>query len=105
MIGGIARFKVYGEIDFDVMEFHGGPIDLMAMQNGGKCLCHSNAHFGHPKNLIKPGRALNMGDGWETAVNIYNLFPLQFTITVFRFLTVIKMVFFTLAPFGSTSSY
>lgn len=45
-------------------------VDMLSMQNGGKCLSYSNAHFGHPKNLIKPGRALNMGDGWETAVNI-----------------------------------
>lgn len=85
VIGGIARFKVYGEIDFDVMEFHGGPLDLMSMQNGGKCLCHSNAHFGHPKNLIKPGRALNMGDGWETAVNIYIYFHYNLQLQYFVF--------------------
>lgn len=69
VIGGIARFKVYGEIEFDPMELRGGLVDMLSLQNGGKCLSHSNAHFGHPKNLIKPGRALNMGDGWETAVN------------------------------------
>lgn len=28
---------------------------------------YSNAHYGHPRNLIKAGRGVNMGDGWETA--------------------------------------
>ena len=27
----------------------------------------SDAHYGHPRNLIKRGRGINMGDGWETA--------------------------------------
>lgn len=28
---------------------------------------YSNAHYGHPRNMIKPGQGVNMGDGWETA--------------------------------------
>ena len=43
------------------------PVDLAAMENGGKAVSWSNMHFGHPRNLIEPGRASNMGDGWETA--------------------------------------
>lgn len=72
ILGGIARFKVYGEItwhphDWDNAEYK----DVFSMQNGCKCLTFSNAHYGHPRNLTKPGTAANMGDGWETHVNIY----------------------------------
>lgn len=28
---------------------------------------YSNAHYGHPKNMIKPCKSLTMADGWETA--------------------------------------
>ena len=27
----------------------------------------SDAHYGHPRNLIKKERGKDMGDGWETA--------------------------------------
>jgi len=37
------------------------------MENGGLCLGYSNAHYGHPRNLILPNPAANMGEGWETA--------------------------------------
>jgi len=43
------------------------PVDLAAMENGGTAVGWSNMHYGHPRNLIAPGRADNMGDGWETA--------------------------------------
>lgn len=65
--GGIARLRVYGEVHADISRLpFNEPIDLAAMQNGGSCVAYSNAHYGHPRNLIRPGRALNMGDGWET---------------------------------------
>lgn len=41
--------------------------DLAAMENGGAAVGWSNMHYGHPRNLIAPGTAVNMGDGWETA--------------------------------------
>ncbi|XP_023931797.1 allantoicase [Lingula anatina] len=66
--GGIARLRVYGQakrdwslVDKDTV------VDLVAMVNGGVCLGSSNAHFGHPRNLVAPGTGENMGDGWETA--------------------------------------
>ena len=31
------------------------------------CIGYSDAHFGQPRNLIQPGRAEIMADGWETA--------------------------------------
>lgn len=42
-------------------------VDLAAMENGGICVGYSNVHFGHARNLIQPGRAETMADGWETA--------------------------------------
>ena len=45
----------------------GSLVDLVAMENGGVCQGLSDAHYGHPRNLIKRGRGINMGDGWETA--------------------------------------
>lgn len=42
-------------------------VDLAAMENGGICVGYSDVHFGHARNLIQPGRAETMADGWETA--------------------------------------
>lgn len=66
--GGIARFRVFGDIDLaDTPDANGNVImDMLSMQNGGRCLDFSDAHFGHPRNLNKPGRAQSMSDGWET---------------------------------------
>jgi allantoicase len=36
------------------------------MTNGGLVLGASDMHFGAKDNMIMPGRAKNMGDGWET---------------------------------------
>ena len=44
----------------------GAPIDLAAIRNGGLVLGASDMHFGAKDNMIMPGRATNMGDGWET---------------------------------------
>jgi allantoicase len=40
--------------------------DLIALENGGRLVACNDAHFGSPNNLLAPGHALNMGDGWET---------------------------------------
>ncbi len=71
-------------------------LDLAAAENAGKAVGCSDKHYGHPRNLINPGRyvrtcahkwpchtkaevrssplyhplspsGINMGDGWETA--------------------------------------
>jgi allantoicase len=44
----------------------GFEVDLAAMQHGGFVVAASDMFFGERQNLILPGRALNMGDGWET---------------------------------------
>ncbi|MBA3355211.1 MAG: allantoicase [Pyrinomonadaceae bacterium] len=66
--GGVARLRVYGEVvpDWDRLERSGGEIDLVAVENGGLVLSCSDMFFGHKHNLIMPGRAVNMSDGWET---------------------------------------
>lgn len=66
--GGIARLRVYGVVRPDPnIVANNSAIDLIALKNGGTCVSYSNAHYGHPRNLIKPGRGINMGDGWETS--------------------------------------
>ncbi|KAM8726758.1 allantoicase isoform 1-T1 [Acanthopagrus schlegelii] len=66
--GGIARLRVYGigQRDWSSVSTD-QDIDLLALTNGGVCLSYSDAHFGHPRNMIGLGRAVNMADGWETA--------------------------------------
>jgi len=58
---------VYGEVipDWEQLEAS-GQIDLAAVENGGLVLSCSDMFFGHRHNLIMPGRAANMSDGWET---------------------------------------
>lgn len=66
--GGIARFRVYGRASPNWSKIsYQQLIDLAAMENGGICVGYSNVHFGHARNLIQPGRAETMADGWETA--------------------------------------
>uniref|UniRef100_A0A8D3CGA4 Allantoate amidinohydrolase n=1 Tax=Scophthalmus maximus TaxID=52904 RepID=A0A8D3CGA4_SCOMX len=66
--GGISRLRVYGvgQRDWSSDSTH-QDVDLVALTNGGVCLGYSDAHFGHPRNMIGLGRAANMADGWETA--------------------------------------
>ena len=66
--GGVARLRVHGEV---VPDWHreGGldnPLDLAAIEHGGQVLTCSDMFFGPKHNLIMPGRAFNMSDGWET---------------------------------------
>lgn len=65
--GGIARLRVYGEVipDFTALKKN-AIIDLAAIEHGGTVVAASDMFFGSKENLIMPGRASNMGDGWET---------------------------------------
>ena len=74
--GGIARIRVYGEVVVSASAFDAPSgststspvqVDLAAVQYGGQAVAWSNKHYGHPRNLIAPGRGNCMGDGWETA--------------------------------------
>ncbi|HKA86948.1 MAG TPA: allantoicase [Haliangiales bacterium] len=66
--GGVARLRVHGEVapDWPRLLALGGPIDLAALENGGRVLSASDMFFGSRGNLILPGRPLDMSDGWET---------------------------------------
>jgi len=64
--GGVARFRVHGEVRPDPA-FLTGTIDLAAMENGGRVTGCSDAFYSSPGNLIRPGRARVMSDGWENA--------------------------------------
>jgi allantoicase len=66
--GGVARLRVFGEVvpDWERLKRIGGDIDLAAVEHGGLVLSCSDMFFGHRHNLIMPGRAVNMSDGWET---------------------------------------
>ena len=64
--GGVARFRVHGEIVPDPA-FLTGTIDLAALENGGRVTGCSNAFYSSPEHLIMPGLARVMSDGWENA--------------------------------------
>lgn len=68
--GGVARFKVYGEVvkDWDKVGA-AEEVDLAAAINGAKSVLCNDMFFSHMDNLIMPGRGINMGDGWETKRN------------------------------------
>ena len=66
--GGVARLRVYGDVvvDWKKAARGGKTIDVAEIRNGGLVLGASDMHFGAKDNMIMPGRAANMGDGWET---------------------------------------
>jgi allantoicase len=66
--GGVARLRVYGEVlpDWESIRRAGGLVDLAAVENGALVVATSDEFFGHRHNLVMPGRALDMSDGWET---------------------------------------
>jgi allantoicase len=65
--GGVARFRVHGEGLLDPAFAEGMTIDLAAMENGGRITACSNMFYSSPNNLLLPGTARTMGDGWETS--------------------------------------
>ncbi|KAJ3160520.1 hypothetical protein HDU88_007931 [Geranomyces variabilis] len=68
--GGVARFRTFGLVSKDWKNVKPDQIvDLAHVENGGRAVSFSNAHYGHPRNLIAPGRSLTMAGGWETARN------------------------------------
>jgi allantoicase len=64
--GGVARLRAEGEIVPDPRMFGGLPLDLVALENGGTVVAASDRFYSPPENMIAPGRAAVMGDGWET---------------------------------------
>jgi allantoicase len=64
--GGVARLRVYGEPVPDPRLLP-ATIDLAALENGAVVTGCSNMFYSSPANLLMPGLARVMGDGWETA--------------------------------------
>jgi allantoicase len=65
--GGVARLRVHGEVVPDPRFLSTGALDLAALANGGVVMGCSNMFYSSPTNLISPGEARVMGEGWETA--------------------------------------
>ena len=68
--GGVARFRVYGEVFKDWNRVNSEElIDLALVNNCGKVLHCNDMFFSNMGNLISPTKGKNMGDGWETKRN------------------------------------
>ena len=65
--GGVARLRVHGDVVADWERLRRrGDVDLGAVEHGGTVVTCSDMFFGSRHNLIMPGDATHMGDGWET---------------------------------------
>jgi allantoicase len=66
--GGVARLRVYGipHKDWSAID-PDESVDLCAALNGGRAIACSDEHYGQMGNIINPGRAAVMAEGWETA--------------------------------------
>ncbi|MFF5294621.1 allantoicase [Paractinoplanes globisporus] len=64
--GGVARLRVHGEVVPDPALLP-EVLDVAALAHGGRVTGCSNMFFGRPHNMLMPGLAQHMGDGWETA--------------------------------------
>ncbi len=64
--GGVARLRLYGEPVPDPRLLP-ATIDLAALENGAVVTGCSNMFYSSPSNLLLPGQARVMGDGWETS--------------------------------------
>ena len=65
--GGVARIRVYGEVVPDWARLRQvGQVDLAGIEQGGLVVGCSDMFFGSRQNLIMPGDARSMSEGWET---------------------------------------
>ena len=65
--GGIARLRVHGELVPDPRLIAPDHLDLAAAELGGGVSDCSNMFYSTPANLVLPGEAQSMGEGWETS--------------------------------------
>ncbi|HET6391774.1 MAG TPA: allantoicase [Blastococcus sp.] len=65
--GGVARLRVHGTPLPDPRILDAGPFDLAALENGALVSGVSDEFYGRPQQLVSPGLARDMGEGWETA--------------------------------------
>ncbi|HUS67358.1 MAG TPA: allantoicase, partial [Kofleriaceae bacterium] len=66
--GGVARLRALGDVapDWDRVDLTGELCDLAAVEYGGKVIESSDMFYGDATNMLMPGRAKDMSDGWET---------------------------------------
>jgi allantoicase len=64
--GGVARLRLYGNISKENNNLKNKKINLTSLLNGASVIACNNEHFGKAENILAPGKAKNMGDGWET---------------------------------------
>ena len=63
--GGVARLRLYGSIAKS-KKFKNKKMNLASLLDGASVIACNNEHFGKAENILAPGKAKNMGDGWET---------------------------------------
>jgi len=64
--GGVARLRVHGEVVPDP-RYLAGTVDLAAAESGGMIVGCSEEFYSSAANLIQPGRARTMAEGWENS--------------------------------------
>ena len=65
--GGVARLRVYGRPRPDWQALAAsGAVDLASALTGAMAVAWNDSHYGQPGNLLRPDRARDAGDGWET---------------------------------------
>jgi allantoicase len=65
--GGVARLRVHGEGLLDPRFGEDMTLDLAGLSNGARITACSNMFYSSPNNLLLPGSARTMGEGWETS--------------------------------------
>jgi allantoicase len=65
--GGVARLRVHGAPVADPRFLDLASMDLAALENGAEVDGCSNMFYSSPANLVSPGSAAVMGEGWETS--------------------------------------
>ena len=64
--GGVARLRLFGSISKEKKKFGNKIINLASLLNGSSVIACNNEHFGKAENILAPGKAKDMSDGWET---------------------------------------
>lgn len=77
--GGVARLRVHGEglldprfaedtrFTKDTRFTEDTTLDVAALENGGRITACSDMFYSSPNNLLLPGTARTIGEGWETS--------------------------------------
>jgi allantoicase len=65
--GGVARLRVHGEPLPDPGFLDGVTVNLASLVDGARVTGCSDMYFGHADNMLMPGLARTMGEGWENA--------------------------------------